>query len=69
MMQIESTKSECLPNGHREMNKLNKHEKEILAKYEAGALESTAPSKTTIAKFKSAALATVIKLKRRKKVP
>lgn len=46
------------------MKKLDKFEKEILAKYDKGELTSTAPSKATLAKFKAAASATFLKEKR-----
>lgn len=46
------------------MKKLDAFEKEILTDYETGALKSTSPSKTDLAKFKAAATATFIKDKR-----
>jgi len=46
------------------MKKLDTFEEEILADYENGNLQSVAPSKTDIAKYKAAARATFIKDRR-----
>lgn len=46
------------------MKKLDAFEKDILAAYEKGELESTSPSKAELAKFKAAATATFLKEKR-----
>jgi len=46
------------------MKPLDSFEKDLLADYEAGALKSTSPTKTDLAKFKAAAKATFLKDKR-----
>ena len=46
------------------MKKLDKEEKELLAAFEKGQLESTSPSRAKLAKFKAAASATFIKDRR-----
>ena len=46
------------------MKNLDPFEKDFLADYDAGALKSTSPTKTDLAKFKAAATATFLKDKR-----
>ncbi len=46
------------------MKKLDAYEQELLAAYEKGELQSTAPSKADLSKFKAAASATFIKDRR-----
>jgi predicted DNA binding CopG/RHH family protein len=43
------------------MKKLDEFEQDILSDYETGEFKSTSPSKTDLAKFKTAATATFIK--------